>query len=49
MIADQAKDRYMQLLKEKPHIIQNVSIQHIATYLGITRFSLSRIRKEISQ
>lgn len=48
MIADQAKDRYIQLLKEKPHIVQNVSMQHIATYLGITKFSLSRIRKEIS-
>lgn len=49
IIADAAKDRYLQLLKSKPHIIQNVSLQHIATYLGITKFSLSRIRKEISQ
>jgi len=49
MIADQAKERYVRLLKEKPHIIQQVSLQHIATYLGITKFSLSRIRKEISQ
>lgn len=48
LIADQAKDRYMRLLKEKPHIVQNVSLKHIATYLGITDTSLSRIRKEIS-
>ena len=48
IIADQAKDRYLQLMKEKPHIVQNVSLQHIATYLGITKYSLSRIRKEIS-
>lgn len=48
IIADQAKERYLRLLKEKPHIVQNVSLQHIATYLGITKFSLSRIRKEIS-
>ncbi|MFT3945798.1 MAG: Crp/Fnr family transcriptional regulator [Agriterribacter sp.] len=48
IIADQAKDRYLQLLKSKPHIIQNVSLQHIASYLGITKYSLSRIRKEIS-
>lgn len=47
MIADQAKDRYMRLMKEKPNIIQNVSLKHIATYLGITDTSLSRIRKEI--
>jgi CRP-like cAMP-binding protein len=48
MIADQARDRYLKLLKEKPHIVQNVSLKHIATYLGITDTSLSRIRKEIS-
>ncbi len=48
IIADQAKERYIQLVKEKPHIVQNVSLQHIATYLGITNSSLSRIRKEIS-
>ena len=48
IIADQAKDRYLQLLNEKPHLIQNVSLQHIASYLGITKYSLSRIRKEIS-
>ena len=48
MIADQAKDRYLKLLKEKPHIVQNVSLKHIATFLGITDTSLSGIRKEIS-
>jgi CRP-like cAMP-binding protein len=48
IIADQAKERYIQLVKEKPQIVQNVSLQHIATYLGITKYSLSRIRKEIA-
>lgn len=48
MIADQASQRYLKLLKEKPHIIQNISLKHIATYLGVTDTSLSRIRKEIS-
>lgn len=48
MIADQAKERYIRLLKEQPQIVQNVSLKHIATYLGITDTSLSRIRKEIS-
>ncbi|WP_349664766.1 Crp/Fnr family transcriptional regulator [Cellulophaga lytica] len=48
VIADQAKDRYLNLLKEKPSIIQNVPLKHIATYLGITDTSLSRIRKEIT-
>ena len=49
LIADEAKERYLRLLKNKPHIIQNVSLKHIATFLGITDTSLSRIRKEISR
>ncbi|TAG13958.1 MAG: Crp/Fnr family transcriptional regulator [Sphingobacteriia bacterium] len=48
LIADEAKDRYLRLLKEKPHIIQNISLKHIASFLGVTDTSLSRIRKEIS-
>ena len=48
MIADQAKDRYLRLVKEKPHVVQNVSLKHIAIFLGITDTSLSRIRKEIA-
>ncbi|TAE49478.1 MAG: Crp/Fnr family transcriptional regulator [Cytophagales bacterium] len=47
LIADEAKVRYLRFLKEKPQIIQNVSLKHIATFLGITDTSLSRIRKEI--
>lgn len=49
MIADQAKDRYITLLKEKPYVIQQVPLKHIASYLGITDTSLSRIRKEIAE
>lgn len=48
VIAEQAKDRYLNLMKEKPTIVQNVPLKHIATYLGITDTSLSRIRKEIT-
>ncbi len=49
VIADPAKDRYLNLLKTKPDIIQNVPLKQIATYLGITDTSLSRIRKEIAE
>jgi CRP-like cAMP-binding protein len=48
IIADPARDRYLNLLKTKPDIIQNVPLKQIATYLGITDTSLSRIRKEIT-
>ena len=47
VITEHAKDRYLNLLDEKPNLIQNVPLKHIATYLGITDTSLSRIRKEI--
>lgn len=49
MIADQAKDRYQRLMREKPQLLRNVSLKQIATYLGITDTSLSRIRKEIAK
>lgn len=48
IIADTAKDRYLNLLASKPDIVQNVPLKQIATYLGITDTSLSRIRKEIT-
>lgn len=47
MITLSAKDRYLQFIKEKPEIIQSVPLKYIASYLGITDTSLSRIRKEI--
>lgn len=49
MITDQAKDRYLNLMETQPDVIYNVPLKHIATYLGITDTSLSRIRKEISK
>jgi len=49
MITHTAKERYLQLLIDRPQIVQNVSLKHIATYLGITDTSLSRIRKEIAE
>lgn len=42
-----ATERYQQLLKEQSDILQRVSLGLIASYLGITQVSLSRIRAEI--
>ncbi|MEM6846421.1 MAG: Crp/Fnr family transcriptional regulator [Bacteroidota bacterium] len=49
MITDPAKERYLQLVKEAPELVQNVPLKHIASYLGVTDTSLSRIRKEIAK
>jgi CRP-like cAMP-binding protein len=48
IIVEPAKDRYLNLINAKPDIVQNVPLKQIATYLGITDTSLSRIRKEIA-
>jgi len=42
-----ASQRYLELLSEQPEIIQRVQLGYIASYLGITQVSLSRIRSEI--
>lgn len=47
MHTQSASQRYLTLAEEKPLIIKEVPLKHIATYLGITDTSLSRIRKEV--
>jgi len=42
-----AKDRYLRLIIQYPQIIQRVSLGHIASYLGITQHTLSRIRAQL--
>ncbi len=42
-----ATERYKILLNTSPDLIQRVQLGHIASYLGITQVSLSRIRAEI--
>lgn len=46
---ENAKEKYLRLLKEQPSVLQKATINDIASYLGITRRTLSRIRKEIAQ
>lgn len=41
------EERYLQLIKDKPDLLQRVQDKHLATILGITPVSLSRIRKRI--
>ena len=49
MITETAKERYQNLMYEHSNILQKASLKHIASYLGITDTSLSRIRKEITK
>ncbi len=39
------KERYIYLQDHKPEYLQRISLSHLASYLGIARETLSRIRK----
>ncbi|MEM6348604.1 MAG: Crp/Fnr family transcriptional regulator [Bacteroidota bacterium] len=43
-----AREKYELLLQQEPHLVQFVSNKHLASYLGITRETLSRIRSSIN-
>ena len=42
-----AKERYEEILRVNSDLIQRVQLSHIASYLGITQVTLSRIRSKI--
>lgn len=46
-ITSSPEDRYLNMLNEKPDLLQRVPLHQIASYLGITPESLSRIRKRL--
>lgn len=41
-----AKERYDKLMEKEPSLLLRVSLKHIASYLGITQETLSRIRSK---
>ncbi|WP_276482438.1 Crp/Fnr family transcriptional regulator [Paraflavitalea pollutisoli] len=49
MITQTGEQRYQQLVRTNPTIFQHAPLKQIASYLGITDSSLSRIRKELSK
>lgn len=49
MINKSAEERYASLMDSNREIFQYAQLKHIASYLGMTDTSLSRIRKELSK
>ena len=49
MLHHTAEERYLHLVKSSPGIFQHAPLKNIATYLGVTSTSLSRIRKELTR
>ena len=47
MINRTAKERYQNLLRTKPQILQYAPLKYIASYLGVTDSTLSRLRKKM--
>ena len=48
-VSKTAQERYLELIEQYPEIIKQAHLKHIASFLGITDSSLSRIRKEITR
>ncbi|TAE80190.1 MAG: Crp/Fnr family transcriptional regulator [Bacteroidetes bacterium] len=48
MLTQTAQERYLALLHKQPNIIKRTPQKHVASYLGITPQSLSRIRHKIA-
>lgn len=48
-LKDTPEERYLKLLEEKPQIIQRVPQHYIASYLGISKVHLSRIKSKIAR
>jgi len=49
VINKSAEQRYEDLIKDDKEIFQSAQLKHIASYLGVTNSSLSRIRREFSK
>lgn len=48
LLIENAEQRYVNLFKERSNLIKEIPLKYIASYIGITPQSLSRIRKSIS-
>jgi len=48
-LLDDAASRYIQFMKEYPEVETNAKLYHIASFLGITPESLSRIRRKLKK
>jgi len=48
-IKDSPTQRYLNLIEEKPQIVQRIPQHYIASYLGVTTVHLSRIKSKLLQ
>ncbi|GAB3641595.1 Crp/Fnr family transcriptional regulator [Spirosoma arcticum] len=48
LLFDSPEERYLNLISDRPKVIERIPLHHIASYLGIKPESLSRIRKRLA-
>ena len=48
LLNETAEQRYLNLITEQPHLLREIPLKYIASYIGITPQALSRIRGRIS-
>lgn len=46
LLADSAEERFNRLMKHSPHVFQLIPQKHLASYLGMTPETFSRMRKK---
>jgi len=46
LVADTAEEKFQKLMKRSPHVIQMIPQKHLASYLGMTPETFSRMRKK---
>lgn len=49
LIKESAEERYKKLMERKPQILQRVPLKYIASFIGVTDTSLSRIRRNFTR
>jgi len=47
LVSEDATTRYLSFIAQFPGLVNRIPLSHVASYLGITQQSLSRIRKNI--
>ncbi|MBO3699350.1 Crp/Fnr family transcriptional regulator [Roseivirga sp. E12] len=46
ILGDSAEERFNRLMKQSPHVLQMIPQKHLASYLGMTPETFSRMRKK---
>jgi len=48
LVSEDATTRYLAFMEKYPQLINRIPLSYLASYLGVTQSSLSRIRKNVS-